>query len=158
VNAPGGLRTDLEACLPQNYVGSFIRYQPVYPSRLRAVDFTWTTTALTSHVATTSNVAASIERYSKLNKRRGIGRIQLPLPQGVFAGGIINDAVYLAALDNLREDMLDDIVTDEVGTIGTWQPVIHNTSAAQPLTSYIDGASVKTTVRTMHRRTLGLGI
>lgn len=158
LDQPGQLRTDLEGCLPNNYVTEFVRLQPVYPTRLRAVDFTWTSTGLYSQAAGTSNLASSIERYSKLNRRRGVGRVQVPTPSGVFANGILSTAGYITALTALSVAMRSDLTTSDPGTIGTWLPVIHNTSAAQPLTSYVDGTSVKTTVRTMHRRTVGLGI
>lgn len=159
VSGLGEILDDLYTCMPSNYNPDFVRLQPVHPNRLRAVDFPWVPNSTpNSNPASTSNIATSIERFSKLNKRRGVGRVQLPIPNTVYSGGNVTNGAYITALNNLRDDIPTQVVTVGVGTAGEWNPVICNTSASQILISSVDGASVKTSVRTMHRRTVGLGI
>lgn len=158
VNVALNLNDRFLACMPSNYVEDFERTQPVYPSRLRFVDNFSAGGGSWASAASTSNLACSIERFSLRNGRRGIGRIQLPLPDGVYLGGKVTDHPYWTVLTALASQMKVTVVTTGPGVAANWIPVIHNLGNAQPLTSDVNGAYFKDEVRTMHRRTVGLGI
>jgi len=153
-----GIEPLLRSVFPDNYEYDFLRLQVVYPQRLRFMEYSKAVTGNSGNDASTSNLAVSIERWSKINKRRGIGRIQIPLGDNEYVDGIVNNVPYKNALALVKTRMTEPILTGGTGTSGTWNPVIANTAAPQIVISPVDGATIKTTVRVMRRRTVGLGI
>jgi len=144
--------------LPDTYTLDFVRLQPVYPTRLRFVDYTKGLTGLLVHGAPTANLAASIERYGVTGRRHGIGRVQLVMPEGVYSNGEIDDNAYFNELLDLAQEMKSDVSVVAAGTIANYQPVIINVAEPNPTTVFITGTNVKRSVRVMRRRTVGLGI
>jgi hypothetical protein len=139
-----------------NYTLDFVRIQPVWPTRLRFVDFVRADPGAWPFVANTPNIATSIERWSVSGKRHGIGRIQLPTPSGAYANGLITDNAYKAVITTLATVMKADVPT--VAPVAVWKAVILNAAIPNPVPREVNGTTPKTEVRTMHRRTVGLGI
>jgi hypothetical protein len=154
--APGGLFDSFMGASANNYELDFIRLQPVYPQRLRFIDYPQSAFGTSGSNATTANIAASIERFSRTGKRRGIGRVQIVVPAGVFDGGVIVNGAYLTKLGTLAAVI--PLQLNSTSPLLTTQPVLRNTANPQPLSEPVEGTALKTTVRTMHRRTVGLGI
>lgn len=142
--------------MPSNYTLDFIRMQPVYPQRIRFIDSVRNDPGANAAAASTSNLAASIERFGVVGGRRAVGRIQLPIPDGKYTGGNITNGGYIGIMVDLITQMVAKPVTNTPSI--TWNPVIHNLANPQPLTVDVTGGILKESVRTMHRRTVGLGI
>lgn len=103
------------------------------------------------------NVAASIER-APLEAGKGYpGRVQIG---GVANELIVNGRINVPALPanwDVYRFQLQTAVTPFAGE-GPYYPVLIKPNPFGPTTRYVQRTSIKDTIRTMHRRTVGLGI
>lgn len=131
-----------------------VRCQKVFPTRTiygkSATGFNGTE----SGNAITANTALSVEKRSAVAGRRGIGRVQLAGSRIVDMVTGSFDPTYLGAVQVAAQNLiaLQSVPLD--GGVYAW--CLPNPT---PLTSANDIVDVqaKDTVRTMHRRTVGLG-
>jgi hypothetical protein len=120
---------------------------------LTAGDGSWATEAKTS------NLAASVERYSLLGGRKGIGRVQIPLPEGTYDGGVVTSFGYLTALGAMADTFQLGVTPTPVSApAALYRACLMNPARENAIPYPLFGHEVHTTVRTMHRRTVGLGI
>lgn len=143
--------------MPSNYELVSARLQVVQPTRTRFVDEAIGNPGLLADPATTANVAMSIKRVAAVPGRTGVGRMQLVIPNEVIQGGEIDQAYYVGALDNWRQHMEAEFTT--ATPAATWVPVIFGVNSfGVAHWSPVISTAVLPTVRTMRRRTVGLGI
>lgn len=156
VNVVGG------ASLLQTYVDAIsvdvtveaIVYQWIYNNRRARVVKTPALTAGTV-VGTTSppNIAAAVTKRSEVAGRHGVGTLHMP---GLVNGSIDGGNLTIAGMD-LYGALQTNLATPiNVGGGGNMYPVIWNRlNPANPVK--VTTSEVKNTVRTMHRRTVGVG-
>jgi len=152
-----GLENRFLDMVGNNYHLDTVRIQAVYPTRMRFKDYPKLGSGTFASASLTSNLAVSVERYGRTNGRRSIGRVQVPLPDGVYSSGLVSDATYQGIVDIFAVVAGSRVSTTGTGTIGDWDPVIHHTYKGQTVTTLVDAYVRKSTVRTMHRRTVGVG-
>lgn len=105
--------------------------------------------------ATQSNDAISIEKRTSVFGRHGIGRIQIGgVPASQISAGKFSGA-YQSLVETFANNFIGDIGV--AGGLGTYRFCLFNGDAPTADDDYFD-MIVKPEVRTMHRRTLGLGI
>jgi len=91
-----------------------------------------------------------------ITNRGGVGELHIPgIPTAMAAGGLIT-APYSIILDFLAGDMLDNVTT--VGGFEAVPCLWHRKYQPQPSSDDLIGATPKTEVRVMRRRTVGRGI
>jgi len=154
--APGGMLAKLRDVYPNNLVVNMLRLQPIFPTRLRFVDFPMDLNGTGSGPAQTANVAASMERWARAGGRKAIGRISVPVPGASYDQGILNDDPFLIKWDILAAKMLEVIAS--LGPTATYNAVILNPIDPNTVPREIEGTVGKRTVRVQRRRTVGLGI
>jgi len=154
------LKNSFLACLSQEYRLNYVRIQNVAPQRYVGlnVDFEEDGGLVAGNI--TQNVSVSITRQGVIADRHNNGGIRLVAPayETWINGGEIT-ATYKALLDDLADNMLLDIVTTSGGSNITARPCLYyfvppSTDVFRPLFD----TTVQNTVRTMHRRTKGIGI
>lgn len=154
ITEAGGLVEKFLDCVPSNYtcVDAFI--QCIYPTRVRGgvviVNLPGERAA-----SDASNISANVQRFGELAARRAVGGVRVPVstdPADIAIGFVT--AGQFTALNALGTAMTVAINGPDTGAV--LQPVIYNRSFI-PNYSTVTGASAKNTVRTMHRRTVGLG-
>lgn len=131
-------------------------YQRVFPTRIRkkivasGLQGTW------ANATTSTNQAVSIERYAENATRHGVGRIQLVASNNPLdiTNGSITNAAYTTALGVLGTQMAASLTLPVVGSV--LKPILQSVSVPGSFT-YIIGSSVKPELRTMRRRTVGVG-
>jgi len=102
-----------------------------------------------------SNISANIERHTDIATRRGTGGIRPPVSTHP-------DCIVLGSLTATQITKFNAIATLMLAQIGngttqnTLRPIIFNPSFI-PDFEYVTYTAVKPFVRTMHRRTVGLG-
>jgi len=158
INSAGNLADKYLACLGGSYTLEYVQAQQIAPTRLRYVTGGVPQSGtFPDFDNTTANIAASIERFSAAPGNQGYGRIQMPLPDGqCIDGNLVDVNGYVTALDTLGLQMLQPITT--VGTVFTVTPCMQAVGATGVDTYDLIGKRTQPTVRTMHRRTVGLGI
>lgn len=154
----GGLYDKYLACIPAQFDLTEVWMQVISPARY--VKFTFTTGAglgtLAANTLTSANAAAVIVRRGELGNRSNVSTLHVPLGQtaGCMSLGNLGADVQTPLAD-LATQMKAQVSTTTV--IGTYIPVINhgpNVGDFSPIVS----TTVKQTVRTMRRRTVGLGI
>lgn len=152
----GGLQDIMLQAIASNAVLGALRLQWVYPNRYIFDEFNenvgpgkWT-----SGPCNAPNLAAAIEKRTNKSGRAFRGTTHLwGVPQDSLAGGLFG-ANYTIKLDALADKIPEVIVTTSAGTL---TPIIYNRHA--PVGSLpIESALAQGEVRTMRRRTVGLGI
>lgn len=147
--------TAYRGCLPDNMTVNYVRLQPVYPVRYRAVQKNIGLPGLADS-SFVSNLQASITWVTELAGRNQTGGIRIP--QGP---NNVDNGKWLGAWQNvlmLLGESLSSLVNAGQGG-GSYLPVIYHRSVNafpkyQDVTSFI----VQDTVRVIRRRTVGLGI
>lgn len=145
----------LLACMGFNANLTTVRVQKVSPSRFRYVDRVEGLPGTYDGASSVPNIAACITKYSDSASRHGRGALHVAaIPDGVVDEGLFTGG-YLTLLGTLASK-LSNTVTVSGETVSLqpviWEPV--DGGVYYPLTQ----AVVRPEVRTMHRRTLGLGI
>lgn len=134
-----------------------VRTQKIYPARTIFATSLVNEPGAFAFPATTPNLAASIEKKSLTVGRKGIGRLQFgPVPNTQMSGGYLDPGYMANELTDLADTMIGAITagTTYVGTYRVCLPAAAGGGSAYDLFD----AYPKETVRTMHRRTVGLGI
>lgn len=133
------------------------KLQKVYPTRTIFASSIIAETGQQTEDALQSNLAASIEKKTTTVGRKGVGRMQFaPLPKDAYAGGFVDPGFAATPLTGLANAMIGSIncgIT-YTGSARYCLPAAAGGGAAYDLYD----AYPKETVRTMHRRTVGLGI
>jgi len=133
-------------------------YQTIYP--LRYVKVVKTTGLGLGNYATgdytSANQAAVILRRGDFGNRSNISSLHVPLPAGAGAqaGGMLGPDIE-TPLQDLAEWMALSVTTS--GTVATFEPIINNGPNPGDYTA-ITTTQVQSTIRTMRRRGVGLGI
>lgn len=141
-------------CIPSNMTVTDAFIQCISPQRIRGgvalVNLPGNRSA-----ADTANIQASVERFGELATRRAVGAVHPPVSTNPLdvAIGFVTGAQF-TALTALGTQMTASIAGLVTGAI--LQPVIFNKNFLPNYTT-VTGAVAKNTVRTMHRRTVGLG-
>jgi len=155
--AAGGLEEQYLDALPANYTLMKWRIQPIWPTRLRYKDYERITAGTNQGTSVTANLAISVSRFSVQGGRRGIGRLQVPAITEHLLNGKYIAGGYGAVLQDLADEMKLDINVGGFTPLDL-TPVLFNFRAPNPTAYHVDETFVQNTVRTMHRRTVGLGI
>lgn len=143
-------------CLPNNYELQYWRCQLISPVRFAYVSANRNVTGTNATQAQTANLHGAITLRSSRAGREQHGTKKIgPCPDGidVMNNGVF-DAGYIAKLDLLGGSLVSDAVDALLGA--TWNPVIYNRSLA-PYYSLALTWFTAPEVRTMHRRTVGVG-
>jgi len=150
-------QTDYLNCLPDNYALERFTAQCVYPVRSRKFIREIADAGNIANDALTPNLAAVIELWTELAGRSQVSCKHIgPLAQSVgwYVDGVLhNDYKVLLGL-------LKDVLTDDVTIAARWSflpCIFHRDPDAEPYFDYIIAGQVQETVRTMRRRTVGLG-
>lgn len=131
-----------------------IRVQKVNGARGRYVDTVINQPGLNAGSCTASNVAATITKRTDNGTRRGLGSLHLPgIPDTGYANGSLT-APYKLLIDAISACLLNPFVVT-LETTGLTPVLWSNRSPTVylPLTSTV----TQTTLRTMRRRTVGVG-
>lgn len=152
-----GIATALLPIMPSNYRMETHRAQVIFPTRRRYVEALIDTPGAWASAARTPNTAMSIKRIGLAATRQGVGRLQVPIGDDLMTNGTINLAGIAAEL--LDIDTAMELEFTPPGDGNVYQPVLFGKDANGNLTNTpIIEVAAMTTVRTMHRRTVGLGI
>lgn len=156
INAAGNLKEKFLACIASNYTMESSRYQFLYPQRMIFRDFPELSPGARAGNAVAPNLAASIERRTDVVGRTGVGRLQMP---GLLAADIVLgylSGAYATLAGTLATQMEQSLVVAPNSIIV--DPSLYGVNVSgTPHWGNVIGATVQGTVRTMHRRTVGLG-
>lgn len=144
------------ACLPAGYTLEYWQCQKVAPVRVHYTKFSRVVPGTHADTTNATNQAAVITLGTVLAGRSNVSNKHIgPIPQSVNvqSSGLVA-AAYQGILSTLAANMLLDI-TDVPSGI-TFSPVIPHRLPAGAYT-LLSNYSVGTTVRTMRRRTVGVG-
>lgn len=148
------------AVLPDQYTLSELWVQLIAPDRYAKKTYTLDDPGILTTLDLTANIQASISRNSFIADRHSQGGIRLIAPSNAtyVANGYITPA-YKALLDPLAAAMKNDVVTTVGGSNITARPCLfHFNADGQPIVRPQLDTTVRDTVRTMRRRTVGRGI
>jgi len=134
-----------------------VTLQKVKPTRSIYVAKTVTVPGEWATVAETANVCGSVTKRSTNSSRRGVGHVQWPpLAANQMENGVLEGAFYAGEFDDMAVGLS---FAPTVGT-GTQEATLVPCLPAGGSNTTFDVFSTvpQRTVRTMHRRTVGLGI
>jgi len=141
-------------CLPPEYNHDQTWIQCIDPVRYRKKVFGGLGAGQSINSGKWANSGQTITRRGDLANRANIGSFHMVLPStDPGAGGSIS-GLALAALSNMADVL--KLTIPLAGAIGTMEPVLYHRQKV-PNFSLITQTVAQTTVRTMHRRTVGLG-
>jgi len=154
--APPNVFTKFVPALPFNWSIVERWYQRVFPIRIRKKVFISGLLGTWPQNTTSTNQAVSLERFAEIAGRHGVGRLQMPASNSPLdiTAGVISNPAYKAALANLAATFSLPLTTAPGGSILT--PVLQSV-ATPAVTQPIVGSIVQDTLRTMRRRTVGVG-
>lgn len=160
MNAAGAIIDRFCRALTADYTLEKVRLQPVYPSRQRYINYPLTVSGSFNSpsgvLSPNQNMASSIKRVSNAIGPKGVGRIQMILPERQSSGGFLVDVNgYKTALQTLGGNFLDQYTT--VTPNATWIPTLYGPGYTTTGINDLVNWEVEDTVRTMHRRTTFLG-
>lgn len=144
-------------CCGSNYLLNSLRAQIVSPTRYRPSYLTRNLSGTRTGACTAQNVSGVITKQTDLSGRKQVGSVHIPgisasdYTSGKMTSGWLSDAVLFG------NDLLQNVI--ENGGQGVWAPCLYHVgqqgqNAWNRLTAYL----VQDTLRTMRRRTVGLGI
>lgn len=158
LQAGGGWPAELRAVTGSDFDLDFVRLQVIYPTRLPFIDFVFTPPGPADLPCLPANCAVSIERRGLGTTRHDVGRMQVP---GVPVEWVNDGRITVGNLDNYGPlaNALTDVIADGVGVDSIVVPILWDAKAPFPTPryQYVTLAKVYDEVRTMHRRTVGLG-
>lgn len=143
----------IAAACPQ-WTLEYITGQVVAPMRMRFWKHTVNEPGTFDGVCESPNQAATIEKWSSVGGRKGVGSTHLA---GVPTNGMEDGrwgAAYLAALVTVG-NRIKSIYDPALGG-GVYVPIITGKTFT-PANLFIQGTIVQSTVRVMRRRTIGVG-
>ena len=141
---------------PQNWTAVETRVQRVYPALSQYVIDTVGLPGTVGSDAEAPNIMATITRRGAAGGRRNIGALHsAPLPSDGFADGLITNT-HKTRLETVATRMLNDFTV----TLETTQltPILWSRAIPSDGQRRVSSTIVQNEVRTMRRRTLGLGI
>lgn len=154
---PVPLTETLRLCTPQNVRFDRITCQQIKPTRSVYAENAFEVNGTLADDAITANVCASITKRTFAPGRKGVGHAQWPpLGAAMYLNGVLDVAYRTGLLTDFAEAM-EQSITVGAG-VEEWDaiPVLPQ---GGPDGSYdIQQCTPRSTVRTMHRRTVGLGI
>ena len=145
-------------CLPENVTMREIWAQKIYPARgvkrSKATSYTglWPTAD-----ATTGNIDAVITLRTDKAGRSQVGNKHIgPLGSDAYTNGLVSASLQLA-METLGEGLVNALNTP---SNGQYDPCIYhrNGDGAAAKSDLVSSYVIQTTVRTIRRRTVGLGI
>lgn len=158
---PAGAAGAALPCLPSNWSGGGVECQRIYPKALRSVvrSDVWAPNGTNASVANTSNVSQVITRRTDNSGRDQVSDLHLPAPTATAA--IVNG--FLSAAQQALLATYAPVLYTSISVLAgaaTFDPVIYHKVVAegQPNYDIVTSFKVQQTVRTMRRRTVGLGI
>lgn len=162
ITDPGGVWAKYIACLSHDWSAELVAVQRVHVVRQRRYEYPMVAAGGQAGDAGTANVQASIEKWTELatprHDKKGegqVGRIAIPaVPQNRYLGGNLLDLYRTGEMKNLA-DILSTTITDGVANV--WVPIIWHRKGTTKTFDDIKGCTVKATVRTEYRRTVGVG-
>lgn len=156
VEGAGSLKPTFLAVTPTNMTLNQIWIQRIYNGRVRKSVYGVGLPGSAGAAANTANQAASIERRGDLANKHNVGRLQVVIPSGSTwqDSGEVTSA-GLTALVDLADAMTSTLTGGPGTTIFT--PVLARKTGLTYSFDYITVATPQLTVRTMRRRTVGVG-
>lgn len=140
-----------------NFTMDYVRAQKVAPLRTIYLEAAISTGGGFGGVCTASNVACSIEKQSTTVGKKGIGRLQFgPVPYTQILNGQLDPAYLAVQMNGLATTMFGSFAGGPLyaGVYGWCLPA----NSVTPGGYDVFNAFAYPTLRTMHRRTVGLGI
>jgi len=145
------------AAAGNNYTLQAVRAQRVYPARTVYVEAVSGTPGGQAGACLTANNAASIFKRTNTPGRMGVGRLQYGLVPGLkYTGGTIENVYKTGPLLDVASAVIFTFVTTLFTT--EMRPCLYNPNAVGPKFSDLFVTGVEDTARTMHRRTLRVGV
>lgn len=155
VGSPWPLLTAIRAGVTANTYFDFLQVQRVKPTRLIYARSEIDESGGIGEVSAPQNVCISFEKQSTVIGRRGVGRIQLAgLPRD-DVGARVSDE-WIASFGTAIRDAIPESVTVTTEDDMLLVPCLPAGGADHGYDIY--NAIIRDETRTMHRRTLGLGI
>jgi len=144
----------LLACQGPEVVQDYVRAQQIYTARSVYDQLAIASPGTHADSTKTANVAASVTKKSLLAGRHGIGRVQVAgVPDSQLVAGKLNGA-YLTLLQTFG----DTLIGEKTMAGGALKLKCVITRASGAVASAVSQTVPQDTVRTMHRRTVGLGV
>ena len=151
----GKLKEYYLACCPSNYNLVETWVQPIRPTRIAKEVFTDNLPGMWAPAAPTANLSAAITRRALLAGRHRVSTLSVPFPADSTAMNLgFTTVAYQTVLTDLADQLTEPVITAGAHIM---DPVIDNGPLITDFTP-IEIAYGQTTVRTRHRRTVGLGI
>lgn len=152
----GSFLTLLRACLSVDVTVARVRCQMVDPTRSLAVYGSINASGTFGGGASQGNLSAVITRRTELGGRDQIGSWHMPaVPDGVSTLGFLNGiGSYWTALLTFANRL--NVAVSGTG-LASYDPVLWHNRTVPHTTSLLTSSQVQDTVRTMRRRTVGVG-
>lgn len=142
-------------CCPSNYTLVETWVQPIRLTRIAKEIFTDNLPGTWAAAAPTANLSAAVTRRSLAAGRKKVSTLSVPFPADATAmSGGFTTAAYQTVLGALADKLTEQVITASGHVL---DPVIDNGPLITDFTPIQLGIQ-QTTVRTRHRRTVGLGI
>lgn len=162
----GGLLKEMRDFMSQDAVVTEIQVQAIWPTRFRTFALPINLAGVVAQDCTAQNVQGSIEKFGEIADRHNIGAFHLGgVPVTAYDAGELTGAA-VAQLGNVATALMTPITTANA-PVTTYNPVILNKEKTivdgKPHYEIIGfsrvyGATAKTELRVMNRRTVGRGI
>jgi len=151
------LTETMRLCTPSNIDFDRITTQRIKPTRSVYAEAAFEVSGVLDDNALTANVCASITKRSLAPGRKGVGHTQWPpLGSATYASGSLIGGFRTGVLTDFAEALELSI---DIGAAGEAWTAIPCLPAGGSVSAYdVTTAVPRSTVRTMHRRTVGLGI
>lgn len=146
----------LKAACPQ-YILEKVTAQRIYPTRTYAAEYPVGEPGLLELECTLSNIAVSISRRSDSATRDGQGRWQFAgVPASKYDSGMVQLGYRTGELATFANELMLPVQ----GTLYAvnWRPCLYTPKNLPDRYRVISSVIVQDTVRTMHRRTVRVGI
>lgn len=152
-----GILTHMLDCQGVEYNCDFVRAQRIFPTRTIYMQSNANDPGTHADPCTAPNIAASLLKRTATAGRKGVGRVQLAgIPQTAYVDGMITPVFSAAKLNVWCNDLLASYTTSVI--IMTLVPGLYNPTGTGTHFSPLLQVIPEDTVRTMHRRTVRVGI
>jgi len=156
VSASFPLYQKLKAAAASNFAFDRVTVQKVKPTRTIYVQSSLAAFGDQTTAASTANLAASIEKQTTVTGKTGIGRLQFGgMPSDKIVSGVIDADYFAVEMEGIALNMYGNFSGGTThGGVYAWCLPAGGADRGYDLWN----AFPQRTVRTMHRRTVGLGI
>lgn len=149
--------SSMKACTSNLVLFERVTLQKIKPTRSIYVEDAIAEQGALANVIDTANICASITKRTITSGRKGVGHCQWPpLAQTQMNDGIVDATFRAGALNDFASALTDALTLGAGATEATMNPCLPASSGSDAYDVF-DGVP-QGTVRTMHRRTVGLGI